>query len=265
MITKGSIVDLDIDSDIPGWHEAVRDLGRPDFDRTLMRTLAARFGAVAMLGFLHLPGRMISLVSGGVGEREEIATVAAFRYGSRLWREDPGLVAGLARLPEARPRIVAIARGEIAVGPMGPRLFDFLGVGLQVSLFLRLGSGAYLLRLYFEDEVADRAGLAGEAELLLSLLIRHGELRKRSRVPVLASNARNAVAASLSDPEHGLTPREIEVLTGILLGRTAEAVSLDLGVRESSVRTYRKRAFRRLGISSQAQLFALCLNDATAR
>lgn len=264
-MTSGSIIDIDKVMDIPGWHEAVRDLGRPDFDRTLMRTLAARFGAVAMLGFLHLPGRMISLLSGGVGEREEIATVAAFRYGSRLWREDPGLVVGLSRLPEERPRIVAISRGEIAAGAMGPRLFDFLAVRLQVSLFLRLGDGAYLLRLYFEDEAVDRSGLVGEAELLLALLIRHGELRKRSRVPVLSSNARNAIAASLSDPEHGLTRREIEVCAGILLGRTAEAVSLDLGVRESSVRTYRKRAFRRLGISSQAQLFALCFNDATAR
>lgn len=260
-----SIVEIDIASDSQGWHEAVRDLGRSEFDRSLMRTLAARFGAVAMLGFLHLPGRMISLLSGGVGEREEIATVAAFRYGARLWREDPGLVAGLARLLEARPRIVAISRTQIAIGPMGPRLFDFLGVGLQVSLFLRLGHGAYLLRLYFEDEAADGAALEETAHLLLALLIRHGELRKRSRVPVLASNARNAVAATLTDPEHGLTRREIEVCAGILLGRTAEAVSLDLGVRESSVRTYRKRAFRRLGISSQAQLFALCLNDATAR
>jgi DNA-binding CsgD family transcriptional regulator len=32
-----------------------------------------------------------------------------------------------------------------------------------------------------------------------------------------------------------------------------------MGIKATSVVTYQKRAFRRLGISSQRQLFALCI------
>ncbi|SAL59195.1 LuxR family transcriptional regulator [Caballeronia arvi] len=60
-----------------------------------------------------------------------------------------------------------------------------------------------------------------------------------------------------------LSKRELDVLCGVLEGRTAKDIGELMGVKASSVVTYQKRAFRRLGISSQRQLFALCL--ATSR
>jgi len=57
----------------------------------------------------------------------------------------------------------------------------------------------------------------------------------------------------------GLTPRELDVCARVLVGYSSEAIALDLGIGESSVATYRKRAYGKLGISSQNELFALCL------
>ena len=56
-----------------------------------------------------------------------------------------------------------------------------------------------------------------------------------------------------------LSKRELDVLCGVLEGRTAQEIGELMGVKASSVVTYQKRAYRRLGISSQRQLFALCL------
>ncbi|MFX1676580.1 LuxR C-terminal-related transcriptional regulator [Paraburkholderia sp. A2WS-5] len=56
-----------------------------------------------------------------------------------------------------------------------------------------------------------------------------------------------------------LSKREVDVLCGVLEGRTAQEIGDVMGVKASSVATYQKRAYRRLGISSQRQLFALCL------
>jgi len=56
-----------------------------------------------------------------------------------------------------------------------------------------------------------------------------------------------------------LSKRELDVLRGVLEGRTAQDIGERIGVKASSVVTYQKRAYRRLGISSQRQLFALCL------
>jgi DNA-binding CsgD family transcriptional regulator len=55
----------------------------------------------------------------------------------------------------------------------------------------------------------------------------------------------------------GLTPRELDVCARALIGMTAEGIALDLNIKKSSVSTYRKRAYARLGISSQNQLYRL--------
>ena len=56
-----------------------------------------------------------------------------------------------------------------------------------------------------------------------------------------------------------LSKRELDVLRGVLEGQSAREIGDTIGVKASSVVTYQKRAYRRLGISSQRQLFALCL------
>lgn len=56
-----------------------------------------------------------------------------------------------------------------------------------------------------------------------------------------------------------LTPRQTEVCARIVLGYSILAISLELGITQNTVSTLRKRAYSRLGISRQNELFALCL------
>ena len=49
------------------------------------------------------------------------------------------------------------------------------------------------------------------------------------------------------------------MLRGTLEGASAAEIAEQMGVKVTSVITYQKRAYARLGISSQRQLFALCL------
>jgi DNA-binding CsgD family transcriptional regulator len=60
-------------------------------------------------------------------------------------------------------------------------------------------------------------------------------------------------------PLSALTPREQEVCRHILSGFSSEAISQGLGISLHSTLTYRKRAYERLGISSQNELFAIVL------
>lgn len=55
-----------------------------------------------------------------------------------------------------------------------------------------------------------------------------------------------------------LSERERAVCLGILAGQKAELIAADIGVAPSTVVTYRKRAYSKLGISSRASLFAIC-------
>jgi DNA-binding CsgD family transcriptional regulator len=60
-------------------------------------------------------------------------------------------------------------------------------------------------------------------------------------------------------PLSALSPREQEVCRHILLGFSSEAISQSLGISQHSTLTYRKRAYERLGISSQNELFSIVL------
>ncbi|OAF19183.1 helix-turn-helix transcriptional regulator [Bradyrhizobium neotropicale] len=64
---------------------------------------------------------------------------------------------------------------------------------------------------------------------------------------------------STSAPLTRLTRREREVCLRILSGFSSEAISADLAISLQSALTYRKRAYRKLGIVSQNELFAIVL------
>ena len=69
----------------------------------------------------------------------------------------------------------------------------------------------------------------------------------------------HSVISSQAEPFDKLTNRESEVCERILLGFTSTGISLDLGIAESSVNTYRRRAYEKLNIATQNELFSLCI------
>ncbi|MCG4262438.1 helix-turn-helix transcriptional regulator [Acetobacter senegalensis] len=59
----------------------------------------------------------------------------------------------------------------------------------------------------------------------------------------------------LSDPSR-LSPREAEVCASIMLGYSTIAISMNCQIASNTVATHRKRAYAKLGISSQNELFS---------
>ena len=60
-----------------------------------------------------------------------------------------------------------------------------------------------------------------------------------------------------------LTERELAVCERLLNGLSFDGIAADLGISVATAKTYRNRAFERLGIHHRNALFALALNDAT--
>lgn len=56
-----------------------------------------------------------------------------------------------------------------------------------------------------------------------------------------------------------LTPRDLDVVRGVLQGLSTDALAERLGLTVESARTYLKRLYRKLGIAGQRELFALLL------
>ena len=66
-------------------------------------------------------------------------------------------------------------------------------------------------------------------------------------------------------PFAALTGREKDVCLRILSGFSSEAIASELGISLHSALTYRKRAYEKLAISSQNELFAIALNLMASR
>ena len=64
------------------------------------------------------------------------------------------------------------------------------------------------------------------------------------------------VCDALFNSGHGLTPREAEVCASIVLGSKVTGTSRKLKISTHTVATHRKRAYSKLGIGSQNELFA---------
>lgn len=62
----------------------------------------------------------------------------------------------------------------------------------------------------------------------------------------------------LRGPLNSLSKREKNTCEGILRGLTTDAIAFEMGVASSTVTTYRKRSYAKLGINSKTSLFALC-------
>lgn len=144
---------------------------------------------------------------------------------------------------------------------------------------------AYRAACYAQPNVSDRLSLLLQPmqSVWLSInlyrdraygVFQPGELeRVESLAPLFAHAARGhyaldgqhqqgSAAAMLARVRRAcpaLTPRELDVLRGTLEGASAAEIAQRMGVKPASVITYQKRAYIRLGISSQRQLFALCM------
>lgn len=129
--------------------------------------------------------------------------------------------------------------------------YDTPGLAGRLSLLAPGDSGWIVLNTYRPRHctVADDTAfdhLRSQAPMLAATLRRH-----------LALAAPPAAAATAPDPLAALSVREREVVQAILAGHSAKACGRQLGLSPTSVATYRQRAFHKLGVRRQVELFRL--------
>jgi DNA-binding CsgD family transcriptional regulator len=179
-------------------------------------------------------------------------------YLSGLYRRDPNLQ--LAAQPGASVHLLTCN----TIDDEAYRTACFVGAGLLQRLTVAASDDGQLLALNLYRLVSsgpfsrrELTRIDALAPLLAALAVKHVstvgmQLRSRARTDRI-----EAFSARLHAMSGALTPREREVLARVMLGMTSQGIALDLGVGLHTVQTYRKRAYARLGVTGQAELFAL--------
>ena len=252
---------------------AIRSLGTPDFPAAFARMAASDFLADQVVVFrAGEQGRIRTLLAENLREGAGRALALAESYASRHWARDPNRhlllppVAG-----EERRGVVlrAVRVEEIADAEYRRRLFAEPRLRAKAALVVRAPGHALYVNLYrgLDREPfgpGDLAAVERTCDVLAAMLERHFALADDAAASDLAAVQRVIAGAAVERGRDGgcgapLSEREAAVCARIVAGYSAEGIGLDLGVSTHSVVTYRRRAFEKLGIATQKELFSLVL------
>lgn len=146
-------------------------------------------------------------------------------------------------------------------------LYSSLGIAGKLSLVIRRHQDALTLSVHRSQNVGcfnsrDVDVMRSLSGVLAATVERH--------VSILEPSVLNNVAelsnllAEISSTSR-LSKQEVAVCARVITGHTTESIALNLGISMHSIATYRRRAYAKLNISSQNELFLLVLGLCSRR
>jgi DNA-binding CsgD family transcriptional regulator len=194
----------------------------------------------------------------------------ALEYSQDAFKHDPIIRGNRSRISKgSTPVLYSLRADQVKDVAYRRHFYDEPALHQKVGILGRVGETLYYSNFYcglehrgFSESDAllllrDLAGLA------LKLVHRHAVRAACSptglETPFFTSESDPTVLLHLRDvfleEPVGLSPREAEVCAHIVLGYSALAIGLNLGIAVSTVATHRKRAYRKLDVCSQNELF----------
>ena len=96
--------------------------------------------------------------------------------------------------------------------------------------------------------------IEANADLLIAICAKHASLHWDRPRGVKIFEAVDTIESTIKAAGWGLSVRELQVSARILFGISALGISIDLGLGEDTIATYRKRLYARLSIGSRHEL-----------
>ncbi|WP_353474291.1 LuxR C-terminal-related transcriptional regulator [Salipiger sp. H15] len=208
---------------------------------------------------LKRPEPVLSIWSGEMSDywfRRNARTIASHDslrqdFSDRIRRApEGGLVIDRWHPPADDPRATIYARDQVIERVS---VASRIGRGGLVSFYLRGVQAGWLS----DEEVTRLRAVLPLAHELIGL--RHRIVGNQPRLAAGRSFA--ALRADNVGAFAGLTMREAEICDLAARGLSVEGTALDLGISANTVRTLRRRAYRRLQVATTTQLTALLYSD----
>lgn len=205
----------------------------------------------------HMPSQIESLAV--EADDSESCLKRVSEYMERLHLSDPFLNA-LTPSESQSVMVKAISTDQMAQSEYRERLFSASQLAGKMSLILRRPEDAMSISIYrknyqgsFSPNEVTRISSIGD--IVTAALERHCTLKR----DVSHNISSVAEAFSRLPANKALSSREAAVCAYITLGYSNLAISLHLDVSIHTVSTYRRRAYAKLNITSQSELFSLLL------
>ena len=231
-------------------------IGTPRFAECFHDVLRALASVDLSSAFRHdRPARLL-LTGGEHPTLADFGLRASLAYARDFWRADRDL-GRAARSPSARALVMRIRADRIADSKWRRACYEEAGIAERVSI-VRPGAPALVINGYRlagspPFTLAEIARLEGQAPVLLAALERDATLRADTR----ALPDEGELTRSLTAPRFGLSLREAQVASAMMLGHTQEEIAARCRLTHATVVTYRRRAYGKLGIHNRRELASL--------
>ena len=245
--------------------EAARNLGETGFYNHLGAAFASAVGVERWLVMRFSRSRRPEILHNHQGMSQESISF----YFSGLYRMDP-----LHRLAhdDDPPPMVAISR--LRANDLDNRYYDEIYrtalIRDEIALILPLQPGVFMtLNLdsaedEFSDGIIARAETVSEAfrglhDKHITTSLKAADLNTQSGPSPPSLPAYDALIATMA-ARHNMTDREQEIAHRALRGYPNALIARDLGIAVGTVRNHRARLYAKLDITSERELFAICLD-----
>ncbi|NIB40789.1 helix-turn-helix transcriptional regulator [Pseudomaricurvus alkylphenolicus] len=212
---------------------------------------------------LHPDTPPVTLVSERPGEDQKIRTLCQI-YSEGLFHQDPQIEQdeGDAGYQQG---VMKVSAQNMAADDYRRVFFEEADLQEKLLVFCPVGESVYYLNLYRRNGRAafsDQEQVVTErySQLAATLLDKQFQWLP----PQLASASQAGRLSQQLEPffathPAGLSAREASTCAHIVAGHSNESIALNLDVSVNTVRTFRRRAYAKLNIATQNELFALCL------
>lgn len=200
---------------------------------------------------------------GATRGRQDITEACWQRYRAGLYQSDHSFDA---LFPDGQGRV---ALSRLDPGQLTPAhraaIYERHAIQERLSLVTEERPGSLLALNFYRFagqhwfSAEDEDDLLSAAAMLVPAVKRHLELGAAARPAPPTVTTQELEISVLRERCPRLTERELEVCMGLVQGWSFDGIAARLNLSAATVKTYRDRAFRRLGINHRNQLYGVCV------
>lgn len=236
----------------------VDSIGEPDFGTHVVKQLHDIAGIDFLSVYQLIPDEVPRMFISGSRRGRDVSTDCFSRYARGLYREDKTFSAARGMTGGGHTAMTLWNEAEIP-SPHRDEIYRRHGIGERLSIVCGDAGAALLaVNLYRYEKSGcyrsrDVETVQSVGQGLLACVRKHIHMLGNRHSYHVADTS----AARLQQRFPSLTGRELDVCERILRGWSYDGIAADLGLSTASIKTYRNRAFDRLGIHFRNELFAL--------
>jgi DNA-binding CsgD family transcriptional regulator len=246
--------------------DLVESLGSKEFNDYFYRFYDEVLGIsyCTVFEFIKFEQARIIMAVSTDSEVNEAVRSLSYDYVNGFFREDPHLIDLMESRKKDQPKWEIGEPQNIEDADYRTKFYDNPELFHELILSYKDERHSLIATLYRDQSMGeftskDKQHASLYVELSLKLLNKHIELLNfDSENNTEEDKTSYQKVYELLVKQDVLSPREAEICAMILVGYTTLGISLNLEISINTVATHRKRAYKKLGIATQNELFCKC-------